>query len=106
MADLRKRQSPLTAKEKYSEGYERKYNLKKNYGMTLRDYDVLFRKQKGCCAICERHQSDFNFHLAVDHDHKTGMIRGLLCQRCNQILGYFNDSRGFFMKAIRYLGRS
>lgn len=60
-----------------------------NYGITLKQYDELFRKQKACCAICGRHDSQFKKRLGVDHDHKTGIIRGLLCTGCNIVLGHY-----------------
>lgn len=69
-------------------------------------YNELFEKQKGCCAICGKHQSELEKTLHVDHDHKTGKVRGLLCQRCNQALGYFYvDNKGteLLTSAINFL---
>lgn len=57
----------------------RAYSLKRLYGITPEQYDELFEKQNGCCAVCGRHQREFKTRLAVDHDHATGEIRGLLC---------------------------
>ena len=57
--------------------------------MTQKQYDGLYNKQKGCCPICKRHQSELNHKLYVDHNHKTGQIRGLLCNRCNQKVAVF-----------------
>ena len=54
-------------------------NLKHKYGLTLQDYNQMFDRQKGCCDICRRHQSEFSKALAVDHNHETGKVRGLLC---------------------------
>lgn len=48
--------------------------------------NVLFVKQKGCCAICGKHQREFKRRLNVDHNHKTGQVRGLLCYRCNKFI--------------------
>ncbi len=45
-----------------------------------------FEKQKGCCAICGKHQSQFKMRLALDHNHRTGKLRGLLCYRCNKFI--------------------
>src|SRR5512137_1519538 len=64
------------------ETYQRGYKLKKRYGLTPEQYDVLFRKQKGVCAICGRPPPKRS-RLAVDHNHKTAAIRGLLCHLCN-----------------------
>lgn len=69
--------------------------------MSLVEYEKLAAKQEGCCAICgERTERK---HLDVDHDHKTGQIRGLLCNSCNQGLGYFKDDQRRLCAAIDYL---
>ena len=69
---------------------KRRHHLKTMYNMTLEQYDELFDEQNGCCAICGLPES--NHRLCVDHDHKTGKIRGLLCHNCNKGLGHFFDS--------------
>ena len=66
----------------------RKYQLKKNFGLTLEDYDNMLEYQKGMCAICGGVNKN-GMRLAVDHNHDTGEIRGLLCQRCNTHLGWY-----------------
>lgn len=45
-----------------------------------------FKKQKGCCAICGKHQREFKRRLSLDHSHKSGQLRGLLCYRCNKFI--------------------
>ncbi len=55
-----------------------KYLLKK-YGISLDQYNEILKKQNNACAICKRDRSNFKNNLAVDHDHKTGEVRGLLC---------------------------
>lgn len=82
-----------------------KAHLKRKYGISKEEYDLLYDKQKGCCAICGRHQSELKVALCVDHDHATGKIRGLLCKNCNLLLGYAEDSRGVLIKAMQYLRR-
>ncbi len=57
--------------------------LKNVYGITLDQYNQMFEKQKGKCAICKRHQKDLTRTLCVDHNHKTKKVRGLLCLTCN-----------------------
>jgi hypothetical protein len=57
--------------------------LKYGYGITLNDYNKMFKQQNGKCAICERHQNDLTRTLCVDHDHKTNQVRALLCVTCN-----------------------
>ena len=57
--------------------------LKYEYGITLDDYNKMFKVQEGKCAICQRHQNELTRTLCVDHDHKTGTVRSLLCVTCN-----------------------
>lgn len=60
------------------------------YGITLENYESKFRSQDGACAICKKHNLDGKA-LAVDHNHATGVVRGLLCRKCNITLGFIND---------------
>ncbi len=80
--------------------------LKCQYGLTLKDYDLMFEAQQGLCAICGRVETSRNQWglkaLAVDHDHKTGKVRGLLCSHCNTKLGHLEDLE-FITKARIYL---
>ncbi len=71
------------------------------YGISEKEYQKLFKQQKGVCKICKRRDSR---RLGVDHSHKTGKIRGLLCQKCNAGLGMFLDSVRTLKSAIKYLG--
>lgn len=77
------------------------YGLIKKFGITLEDYNILLNNQDGVCAICEK--SQFGKALAVDHCHKTKVIRGLLCDSCNLGLGKFNDDKKLINKASKYL---
>ena len=76
-------------------------NLKKLYGLTKDDYQWLLEKQGFKCAICGCQQSEKM--LAVDHDHVTGLVRGLLCSPCNAGLGSLGDSVTGLKRAIDYL---
>ena len=78
----------------------RKYQLLSRYGITPDDYDKMLKEQKGCCAICGRHQMEFDIRLCVDHSHKTGEIRRLLCYRCNVDLGIFENRYDEFMEYL------
>lgn len=82
---------------------QRDSKYKINYGITLEDYNLMFEKQKGCCAICGSHQMEFSKHLHVDHCHTTGEVRGLLCQKCNRGLGLFNDNPILLKAAQEYV---
>jgi hypothetical protein len=66
-----------------------KCRLKKHYGITIDIYNQMFEDQKGYCAMCGTHQSEFKRKLSVDHNHTTGKIRGLLCTGCNISLGVY-----------------
>jgi hypothetical protein len=84
--------------------WSRKYHLKRKYGMTIADYDRMFDAQGGVCAICgEARPEERTLH--VDHDHETGVIRGLLCFRCNNALGDFREEYALFQRAADYLDR-
>lgn len=81
---------------------DRAYMLKLRYGMTLKDFDDLFESQGRKCALCRSEKSDAK-NFVVDHDHKTGVVRGILCSYCNRALGMFKDDIEVLNKAIRYL---
>lgn len=61
--------------------------------------------QGGTCAICGK-ECDIHRNLAVDHDHESGKVRGLLCQNCNVGLGHFKDNPALLQQAIDYLRRT
>ena len=63
--------------------------LRRTYGLTLEDYEVMLECQNGGCALCGKKPG--KRALAVDHNHRTGAVRGLLCQVCNQYLGHIKD---------------
>ena len=77
------------AREAHNYAERRARWLWEKYKMTPEDYDALFEKQKGCCAICKTEQSGHNVteHLLVDHNHITNEVRGLLCSSCNLMIG-------------------
>jgi hypothetical protein len=81
----------------------RKNELKRVYGISLDEYNAMFANQKGCCAICMRHQSECSRTLAVDHCHSTGKIRKLLCHNCNNGIGNFKEDLNILKKAISYI---
>lgn len=77
--------------------------LRHMYGISMDEYNDLFEKQKGCCAICKKHQTEIKKRLHVDHCHTTGKVRGLLCFSCNNALGQLNDDIELLKAAITYL---
>ena len=85
---------------------KRNAQLKRRYGITLEDYDALFIKQGGCCAICGKTPAEQGRILAVDHCHSTGKVRGLLCTVCNMGIGHLGDSASRVRKALEYLVES
>jgi len=108
-------------REKVNAGYRQKrkenrqrykgYALKKDFGISLEDYNVMFQNQSGLCAICgekekTKHQSGHLKDLAVDHNHVTGRIRGLLCWVCNTGIGKLKDSPELLRKAADYIERN
>ena len=81
--------------------YDRSVKLFSKYKITPEEWDKLYVEQKGRCFICGRHQSKEGKRLAVDHDHHTGEIRGLLCMSCNTKLGWMEKH---FDNIIKHLG--
>lgn len=80
-------------------------NLKKLFGITIADYERMLVEQNGVCAICCR-KCKTGKRLAVDHDHATGEVRGLLCTNCNQGLGKYRDDPLLLRTAASYLERN
>jgi len=79
--------------------------LEKKYGITIDDYEAILVAQKGACAVCCSVTARGNGKFHVDHDHKTGKVRGLLCHDCNVGLGNFKDSPELLEAASTYLRR-
>jgi len=77
--------------------------LKRAFNISIEEYNKLFENQNGCCAICNKHQTEFKKSFAVDHCHKTIKVRGLLCSKCNIGIGQFNDNEELLRKAIEYI---
>ena len=73
--------------------------IKRNYGIDLNDYKQMLNNQNGKCQICNNHMYKPN----IDHCHKTGKVRGLLCNKCNCSIGLLQDSVSILKQAIKYL---
>lgn len=89
---------------KYWRNESRDARLQRQYSITEELYQRIFDRQNGRCAICgcQQHYQ----RLAVDHDHKTGMVRGLLCVNCNRGLGRFFDSALRLRNAAAYIEKA
>lgn len=88
--------SPIRIRRSKSKGWRWS-----QYGITDSEYEQLLLEQKGGCAICGKSQK--GRALAVDHNWKTGRVRGLLCIHCNTAIGKFNDDPNILRKVIHYL---
>lgn len=79
----------------------------KIYGLSIKDWEILFENQNGVCAICDMPETLIDKgilrRLAVDHCHETGKVRSLLCSKCNQAIGLLNDNSKLLDKAASYL---
>ncbi len=93
---LRKKPSKIYREEDYYKKIKYRYNLSK------KEYLYLFNKQKGKCAIC---LTATKIKLCVDHNHKTGKIRGLLCNKCNKSLGLMNDNSNNIKRMLKYISQ-
>jgi hypothetical protein len=95
--------NPVSSKLK-----SRNRNLKFNYGIDLDIYYALLEKQNNKCAICETTENNVtgdrvHWNFAVDHNHDTGKVRGLLCNQCNRAIGMLKDDAALLRKAADYL---
>jgi nitrate/TMAO reductase-like tetraheme cytochrome c subunit len=84
---------------------QRKYTVKKLYGISQEEIDQLMKNQDSLCAICEKLIAfdGKNTGANVDHCHTTNKVRGILCSSCNLGIGRFNDDITMLFKAINYL---
>ena len=105
----RKRGHPYNPGGPHTPEHRRRQMLRRNYGITVEQYDALLVLQSGVCAICQRPERVLSGlkksakRLSVDHDHLTRRVRGLLCQKCNTALGSFEDDARLLHTALAYL---
>lgn len=90
--------------EKFKE-HSRRALLKK-YGLTIECFEKLLAAQDSKCKLCRKERAPTEREWQVDHCHKTGMVRGILCYNCNVGLGHFHDDPELMRAAIKYLGDS
>jgi hypothetical protein len=91
----RKRYDPRASKAKH---------LKWKYGITIEQYEAMVEAQEGHCAMCERRHTKSR-PLHVDHCHKTGVVRGLLCIRCNLLIGHAGDDPAEALRLVQSMER-
>lgn len=114
----RYKRNPVPDKEKTHRSYNKRKNESdkvyrsrrrwklRRYGVTIEDYMQMFDAQGGKCALCGSDPDKRRHHdFAVDHCHESGVVRGLLCHRCNVGLGHFQDNPVLLMAAAEYLER-
>jgi hypothetical protein len=89
---------------------QRNRDLKSKYGITLEQYNVMYENQEGKCACCGIDESQLKEKYAshhsrfcVDHDHNTGKVRQLLCQKCNTLVGFLEKRKDTLGKALEYI---
>ncbi|HET9534581.1 MAG TPA: endonuclease VII domain-containing protein [Mesorhizobium sp.] len=102
----------ITRKQRYAQDPEyrkkaraesrRDYELRRRYGISAADYAAMLARQGGRCAVCRR-KPEPGRRLEVDHCHVTGQARGLLCHRCNTMLGMGDDDPRRLRPAVAYL---
>ena len=90
---------------KYDLEKQRAHLLKKKYGITPEKYDEMLSEQDYKCYICHTHEDKLDRSLAVDHCHKTGKVRGLLCGNCNRFLGQIDDNIDTAERLLEYLNK-
>lgn len=101
--DLKIKTSQHPNYEKWKDTRQRKM-LMERYGITKEQYNDMLIAQGCRCAFCGRHRSEFKRRLHVDHDHKTGKVRGLLCIGCNKnLVSYHNLETA--KKLVEYLSK-
>jgi hypothetical protein len=85
--------------------YPKKYDLKKNYGLAIIDYNRMVKECQGRCPICHRrfhYQNKYN-KPHVDHNHDTGEVRGILCGYCNVALGFLRENPDAILRLRDYI---
>jgi hypothetical protein len=100
-------------KEKYGKPNQKKssliWRLKRNFGLTLEEYEAMRARQNDLCAICQRPEGVIGprstkiMSLSIDHDHKTGKVRELLCHHCNNAIARMQDNHEWMIRAAQYI---
>ena len=100
----RKERCKSCTRKRRTTAERRRRQLRSKYGLMLADYERLYLRQGGRCAICGSRESHGKTEqFTVDHDHKTGKVRALLCNKCNPALGLMDDDPERLEKAAQYI---
>ena len=78
-------------------------NRSHKYSISPSMHLEMLHSQNYSCAICKKHKDDFDRNLSIDHNHITGKVRGLLCTKCNLVLGLLNDDKNIVENLLKYL---
>jgi hypothetical protein len=95
--------TPTKEEQRESRRWTSIYSL---YRLTRGQWQAIFERQHGCCAICGTSQDDLGYTLEIDYDHVSSTVRGLLCKKCNLGIGMFGEDVENINKAIRYMEKS
>lgn len=96
-----KKEKNRLANKKFYDSSDEEYLFRRRlqrYNLSIEDYNILFERSNGVCEICKRTEA-----TCIDHDHKTNEVRGLLCDRCNLMIGMAEDKIELLISAIKYL---
>lgn len=78
--------------------------LRRVYGITVEEAQARLEAQEFKCAICLVHlDTELSRHTQIDHDHKTGRVRGIVCVRCNLAIGWIEDDPTRAQRIVEYL---
>ncbi len=96
-------------RKNYDHEVQRGYNLQAHFGLSQDDYNLMLFQQAGVCVLCGKAETKINpqtgrvWPLCVDHHHSTGLVRELVCHRCNYLIGLVEQDRSFVKKILKYL---
>ena len=101
--DYRKRRNGIVREYQAAHpDVRRKSHFKRDYGLTLDQHKAMYLAQNGCCGLC--HEPVEYDKTDTDHDHKTGRVRGLLCRRCNLLIGNIENNDRLLYDAFKWIG--
>jgi hypothetical protein len=97
----KKRERKEKSAQALGKDYFKRYKLNRHYNISLEDYNKMYEEQNGKCYLCEKDIA--GREVKVDHNHKTGKVRKLLCHNCNTSLGLLKEDVKLFEKCINYI---